>query len=280
MADDRRRAAVAGHFYTDDPAELRRVVSACLDGIADVPRRCLGAIAPHAGLMYSGACACAVFGRLALPKTIVILAPNHTGVCKSPGASLWRSGVFETPLGTVSIDETFAAALESTCDLVAHDPAAHRDEHAIEVELPFIAVRAPRATIVPLVIDWSDWPRSQQLATALVETATVVRDASGGADDVLFLASSDMTHYESVEDAARKDSLAFAAIEALDGRGLLDVCAREQITMCGRVPAAIVLETARLLGATSARIVDYRHSGLVTGSDRSVVSYAGVLINA
>ena len=104
-----------------------------------------------------------------------------------------------------------------------------------------------------------------------------MRDA-GGADDLLFLASSDMTHYESAEVAARKDSLAFTAIEGLDGRGLLDVCAREQITMCGRVPAAIVLETARRLGATSAQVVDYRHSGLVTGSDRSVVSYAGVLI--
>ena len=230
--------------------------------------------------MYSGACAGAVFGRVALPKTIVILAPNHTGLCESPGASLWRSGVFETPLGPVSIDETFAAALESTCDLVAHDPAAHRDEHAIEVELPFIAVCSPQSTIVPIVIDWSDWPRSEQLAAALFETATAVRDAGGGADDVLFLASSDMTHYESVEVAARKDGLAFEAIEALDGCGLLDVCGREQITMCGRVPAAIVLEIARRLGATSAEVVDYRHSGLVTGSNRSVVSYAGVLTNA
>lgn len=280
MTADRRRASVAGHFYPDDPAELRRVVTVSLDGTTEVPRRCLAAITPHAGLMYSGACAGAVFGRVALPKTIVILAPNHTGLCESPGASLWRSGVFETPLGPVSIDETFAAALESTCDLVAHDPAAHRDEHAIEVELPFIAVCSPQSTIVPIVIDWSDWPRSEQLAAALFETATAVRDAGGGADDVLFLASSDMTHYESVEVAARKDGLAFVAIEALDGRGLLDVCGREQITMCGRVPAAIVLETARRLGATSAEVVDYRHSGLVTGSNRSVVSYAGVLTNA
>lgn len=279
MTADRRRASVAGYFYPDDPAELRRVVTAFLDGTPEVPRRCLAAITPHAGLMYSGACAGAVFGRMALPKTIVILAPNHTGVCESPGASLWRSGMFETPLGAVSIDETFATALESTCDLVAHDPAAHRDEHAIEVELPFIAVCSPRSTIVPIVVGWSDWHRSERLAAALVETAKASREPGSGADDLLFLASSDMTHYESAEMAARKDSLAFAAIEALDGRGLLDVCGREQITMCGRVPAAIVLETARRLGAASAHVVDYRHSGFVTGSDRSVVSYAGVLID-
>lgn len=221
--------------------------------------------------MYSGKCAGAVFGRVSWPGTIVILAPNHTGVCESPGASLWRSGAFETPLGLVSIDEPFAAALESACDLVAHDPSAHRAEHAIEVELPFVSACAPAAKIVPLVVGWSDWPRSERLAAALA-------DVTAAHHDCVFLASSDMTHYESAAAAARKDQLAFAAIEALDGRGLLDVCTREQISMCGRAPAAIVLDAARRLGATSAQVVDYRHSGFVTGSTGSVVSYAGVLI--
>ena len=207
-----------------------------------------------------------------MPQTIVIVAPNHTGLCHSPGASLWRSGAFETPLGPVSIDDTFATALEGACDLVAHDPAAHRDEHAIEVELPFIAMRAPDTKIVPLVIAWDDWQRSETLAAAL---ATLVTATS---DDVFLLASSDMNHYESADIAARKDAQAFMAIEALDGRGLLEICTREHVTMCGRVPAAIVLEAARRLGAASARVVDYRHSGLVSGSDSSVVSYAGVLI--
>jgi AmmeMemoRadiSam system protein B len=278
MRDDRRRPAVAGHFYPNDAAELRRVVSHCLDAVTEPPRRCLAAIAPHAGLMYSGTCAGAVFGRLSWPQTIVILAPNHTGVCESPGASIWRSGAFETPLGPVSIDDTFASALESACDLVAHDPAAHRAEHAIEVELPFVVVCAPGTKIVPLVIAWDDWPRSERLAAALADVVVASRNAGGG-DGLLLLASSDMTHYESAEAAARKDSLAFAAIEALDGRGLLEVCAHEHITMCGRVPAAIVVEAARRLGATTARVVDYRHSGWVTGSDSSVVSYAGVLID-
>jgi AmmeMemoRadiSam system protein B len=279
MPDDLRRAAVAGHFYPADPVELRRVVAECLEGVAETPRRSIAAIAPHAGLIYSGRCAGAVFGRLPPPKTIVILAPNHTGVCDSPGASLWRSGAFETPLGPVRVDEPVATALLERCDLVAHDPAAHRHEHAIEVELPFIAVRAPGATIVPLVIAWDDWPRSERLATALAGIAEEVRAAGGDAQRILLLASSDMNHHESADVAARKDAQALAAIEALDGRGLLDVCARERITMCGRAPAAIVLEAARRLGATAAQVVDYRHSGLVSGSNASVVSYAGVLID-
>jgi hypothetical protein len=273
MRGDRRPPAVAGYFYPKDPVELRRLVADCLDGVDERPRACVAGIAPHAGLMYSGKCAGAVFGRLSLPQTIVILAPNHTGICESPGASLWRFGAFEIPLGDIAIDETFASALESACDLVAHDPAAHRDEHAIEVELPFIAIRAPETKIVPLVIAWTDWERSETLAAALATLVTASRD------DVLLLASSDMTHYEAADIAARKDALAFNAIEALDGRALLEICARERITMCGRVPAAIVVEAARRLGATSAHVVDYRHSGMVSGSNSGVVSYAGVLID-
>ncbi len=272
MTDRIRPPAVAGHFYPDDAGDLVAVVDECLAGVPDEARRCRGAIAPHAGLVYSGACAGHVFGRLAIPRTVVVIAPNHTGRCRSPGASLWRAGAFDTPLGAVPIDEVFAAALEDACDLVAHDPVAHRDEHAIEVELPFLRRRASDAAIVPLVLAWDDWARSERLAAAL---ANVVRAAER---DVLLVASSDMTHYEPAAGAERKDRQALAAIQALDGRGLLEACRRERISMCGRAPAAVVVEAARRLGATQAEVVDYRHSGWVTGSDAEVVAYAGVLV--
>lgn len=278
MTDLRRPAAVAGRFYPDDPSDLDALVRTCLEDVRVETRRCHAAIAPHAGLIYSGKCAGAVFGRLFLPRTIVVLAPNHTGICRSPGASLWRSGAFETPLGAVPVDETFAAALEQASDLVAHDPAAHRFEHAIEVELPFVIVRSPGTKIVPIVIAWDDWPRSEELAVALAETVAACRQNEGAEDDVLLVASSDMTHYETAQIAERKDRMALAAIAELDGRALLDLCAREHITMCGRAPAAVALEAARRLGSSAAEVVDYRHSGLVTGSDIDVVSYAGVLV--
>ncbi|HEX7780294.1 MAG TPA: AmmeMemoRadiSam system protein B [Vicinamibacterales bacterium] len=272
-----RTSAVAGHFYPKDPGELSALIEKCLEGIAPDPRRCEAAVVPHAGLIYSGQCAGAVFGRLVLPRTVVVLCPNHTGTCRSPGASLWRSGVFDTPLGPVSIDESFAVALEQACDLVVHDPAAHRFEHAIEVELPFLIARSPGTAIVPIVIAWSDWLRSERLAAALAETVAARRSVAPGSD-VLLLASSDMSHYEGAAEADRKDRMALAAIERVDGRALLEVCERERISMCGRAPVAVVLEAARRLGASDAEVVDYRHSGWVSGRDDDVVSYAGVLI--
>lgn len=272
MSDERRRQAVAGSFYPADPVVLRTLVADCLMDVPAESRRCKAVIVPHAGLIYSGKCAGAVFGRVAAPRTTVIVAPNHTGAGRSPGASLWRRGVFETPLGDVTIDAVFSAELENVTDLVVHDPSAHRREHAIEVELPFLRVLAPEATIVPIVLAWDEWPTCERLAAAL---ARVIEDAPSG---VLLVASSDMTHYESAARAKKKDGLALDAIARLDGRALLEVCHREEVTMCGRAPAAVVVEAARLLGATKADVVDYRHSGLVSGDHDSVVAYAGVVI--
>jgi hypothetical protein len=263
---------VAGHFYPAGAAALRHLVAACLEGVPAESRRAMAALVPHAGLVYSGRCAGEVFGRLALPPTVVILAPNHTGRCASPGASAWTAGTFATPLGGVAIDEAFAAALARACDLVAHDPDAHEAEHAIEVELPFLAALAPATRIVPLVLAWEDWAPSERLAAALAETVV------SWPTPVLIVASTDMTHDESARSAGRKDRLALEAIRRLDGRALLDVCRRERISMCGRAPAAVALEAARRLGASRADLVDYRHSGLVTGDHSDVVSYAGVVI--
>jgi AmmeMemoRadiSam system protein B len=271
---DVRMPAVAGRFYPARPEKLSGLVEGYLADVDDARRRVMGAIVPHAGLIYSGACAAQVFGRLSVPQVIVILAPNHTGLVGAPGgASVWGRGAFETPLGQVPIAEGFATALMSVCELTQHDPDAHRNEHAIEVELPFIRTVAPDAEIVPIVLAWDDWDRSKQLAEALAST---IREWP---EDVLLLASSDMSHFESAVFAEEKDSLALGAIEKLDAQDLLAKCASEHITMCGRGPAAVVIEASRELGATKAEVVDYRHSGLVTGDDLSVVAYAGVIIH-
>lgn len=267
-----RPPAVAGQFYPHDPAALTRLVEECLRNVPREARRAPAAIVPHAGLVFSGHGAGAVFGRLALPRTVVILAPNHTGRCDSPGASLWRSGAFATPLGDVRVDEEFAGALEQACDLVAHDPSAHRSEHAIEVQLPFLQVMSPASAIVPIVIAGEDWARSERLAAALASLA------GKAPATVTIIATSDMTHYEPARSAERKDRPALQAIERLDGHALLDICREQQLTMCGRAPAAIAIEAARRLGASHADLVDYRHSGLVTGDDSDVVSYAGVIV--
>lgn len=267
-----RQPAVAGLFYPGKPAQLVAAVRELVEVPGAVPRPALAAVAPHAGYVYSGRTAGQVFARLEVPRRCVVLAPNHTGQGDAEqGGSVYAVGSFVTPAGEVPVDESTAAALLAACDLMEDDPAAHLREHAVEVQLPFLLARQPQVSVVPVVLGWSDWPRTRRLAEALAE---VVR---GSAEPVLLLASSDMNHYESAAVAEEKDGLALAAAVRLDGEQLLDVTRRHHVTMCGRVPAAAVLHAARLLGAASADVVHRSHSGQVTGDDASVVSYAGMI---
>jgi len=272
-----RPPAVSGRFYPADPTELRAVVATLL---ADARRAAgpsgrpaVGVIAPHAGYMYSGPTAAAVFARVTLPALVVIVAPNHTGVCAAEGGvSLWEAGAFRTPLGEVPIDERLGDALLATSPLVGVDHDAHRGEHAVEVELPFLQLVRPDVRIVPLVIAWDSWPQARALGETL---AQLVRSAG---EPVLLLASSDLNHYEPGAVSERKDARALEMVTALDGAELLARCKREGISMCGRGPAAVVIAAARALGAKQAEVVDYRHSGWASGDNGRVVGYAGVVI--
>lgn len=272
-----RAPAVSGRFYPGTRADLARAVAALLAEAAGdpaatpVPAR--AAIAPHAAFRYSGPTAARVFTRVAVPPLVVILAPNHSGVCRAPGgASLWDVGAFSTPLGDVAVDEWFGAALREASPLVATDRDAHRAEHAIEVLLPFLQTLREGVRIVPLVLAWDAWEPSRALGEAL---AALVRRS---AEPVLLLASSDLNHYESAAVSERKDARALDAVTAMDGAELLARCRAEAITMCGRAPAATVLAAARALGAHRAEVVDYRHSGWASGDLTRVVGYGGVVI--
>lgn len=189
------------------------------------------------------------------------------------GVSLWESGAFRTPLGDVPVDAEFAAALLGAFDLVSVDYDAHRGEHAIEVELPFLQKLRPDVRIVPLLLAWDSWSESRALGEAL---AALIRDRT---EPVLLVASSDLNHYEAADVSERKDRRALEAVIALDGAELLARCQRERISMCGRAPAAAVLAAARDLRASTATVVDYRHSGWVSGDNGRVVGYAGVVIS-
>jgi MEMO1 family protein len=270
-----RRAAVSGQFYSDSREALEREVRALLASVeSDAhPATARAAIAPHAGYVYSGVTAAHVFARLDLPRRAVILGPNHSGRCRAPGgASLWEAGAFATPLGEVAVDASLAEAVRAACPLVSVDHAAHEQEHAIEVQLPFLQVRHPGIAIVPILLAWDGWEEARLLGEAL---SRVLRDWS---EPVLLLASSDLNHYEAAAMTELKDAQALAAIQALDGAELLRRCREASISMCGRAPAAAVLAAARALGSTGAEIVDYRNSGWVTGDEARVVGYGGVVI--
>ncbi|HVH68072.1 MAG TPA: AmmeMemoRadiSam system protein B [Gemmatimonadales bacterium] len=270
-----RAPAVSGRFYPQTPAQLDRMVRDLLAAVGDarpVPAR--AAVAPHAGYVYSGLTAAHVFARLQIPPIVVILAPNHTGVCRTPGgASLWEAGAFRTPLGDVPVDEGFARALLAASPLVGPDHAAHQHEHAVEVELPFLQARRADVRIVPLVLAWDAWQGCRELGEALAQLAR------RWPERVLLLASSDLNHYEPAATSEHKDRRALDAVVALDGEELLARCRAERISMCGRAPTATVVSAARELGASRAEVVHYSHSGMVTGEIDAVVGYGGVLIS-
>ncbi|HUC40078.1 MAG TPA: AmmeMemoRadiSam system protein B [Gemmatimonadales bacterium] len=279
-----RSPAVSGRFYPKDPAELRATVATLLAdarrAVSPPPpppsgRPAVAIIAPHAGYLYSGPTAARVFARTEIPGLVVILAPNHTGVAAAPsGVSLWEAGAFRTPLGDVPVDTDASDALQRISDgVVAVDHAAHEAEHAVEVELPFLQLLRADVRIVPLVIAWDAWEPARILGDIL---ARLVHTAG---EPVLLLGSSDLNHYEPANVSEEKDARALEAVTALDGEELLARCKRERISMCGRAPVATVLAAARALGAGRAEVVDYRHSGWVSGDNARVVGYAGVVIS-
>jgi MEMO1 family protein len=274
-----RPPVVSGRFYPKDPAELRATVGTLLadarQAVRPSDRPTVAVMVPHAGYIYSGPTAARVFCRVEIPGLVVIVAPNHTGVCEAEsGISLWESGAFRTPLGEVPVDADAAQALrEISKDFVAVDHDAHKSEHAIEVELPFLQMLRADVRVVPLVIAFDAWRPARVLGEML---ARLVKAAG---EPVLLLASSDLNHYEPAAVSEKKDAMALEPIRALDGEELLARCTRERITMCGRAPTAVVLCAARDLGAKQAEVVDYRHSGWVSGDKNRVVGYAGVVIS-
>jgi AmmeMemoRadiSam system protein B len=276
LPPDVRPPAVSGRFYPSDPVELRATVATMLADARATPARppVRAIIVPHAGYIYSGRTAAQVFARVAIPGLVVILAPNHTGICAATsGVSLWEAGAFRTPLGDVPIAADAAARLRDISKgFVEVDHEAHGAEHAVEVELPFLQLRRADVRIVPLVIAWDVWDAARALGDMLARFVTAT------SEPVLLLASSDLNHYEPSGVSEKKDARALDAVQALDGEELLARCKRERISMCGRGPAAAVLAAAKALGGTRAEVVDYRHSGWVSGDNARVVGYAGVLI--
>jgi AmmeMemoRadiSam system protein B len=262
-----REPAVAGRFYTRDPGALAAEVAGLLAGPAPLPREALGILSPHAGYVFSGAVAGATWARVRVPPRVVLLCPNHTG--RGARVALWPGGSWRTPLGAVPVDPTLTADLLAT-GLCAADRAAHVLEHALEVQLPFLQVRRPDAAVAALCLGPLDFERCRALGLALAEVA--------GHHGALVVASSDMSHYLPAEVARRKDRLALDRLLALDARGLHEVVEREDISLCGFVPATVMLVAAVARGATGAELTGYRTSGDVTGDQRSVVAYAGAIV--
>lgn len=266
-----RHAAVAGRFYPGDPDDLRAEARSYLEQGNQAKIRAVGCIAPHAGYMYSGHVAGAVFARVEVPPRCIVLCPNHTGVGRA--LAVMSQGAWQTPLGDVPIDNELAYALKQGFPSLNEDSAAHRAEHAAEVELPFLLLRQPKLSFVPIALGTSQFEVLERLGIALAE---VISAQSG---PVLLIASSDMNHYESDAVTRVKDHRAIERILSLDPHGLFEVVTQQQISMCGFGPAVAMLTAARQLGAKSAELVKYATSGDISGERNMVVGYAGVVVS-
>ena len=266
-----RRPAVAGQFYPADPTSLRSDLLRMTEGRMppDEPRG-VALLVPHAGYIYSGRVAAATFTSVALPERFVILGPNHTGAGEA--IAIMNEGSWRTPLGDAPIDAALAGAILQRCRAARVDEAAHRREHSLEVELPFLQLLRPELAFVPICVGTMRLPILLDLGRAVAEAVAV----SGGA---LLVISSDMSHYVPREEAERQDRKAIDRLLALDPQGLHRVVLEEDISMCGIAPAVAGFEAACRLGGRAARLVAYATSGDRTGDDRSVVAYAGVAVS-
>ena len=274
-----RAPAVAGRFYPRRADELLREVRGFTSWAEAGRVTALGCVAPHAGYIYSGGVAGAVYSRLEIPECCVILCPNHTG--KGRPLAVMASTTWQTPLGDVAADAELGALLLRRFPALQEDSAAHRTEHAIEVQLPFLQALQPKLRIVPIAVGTSDFDVLGGLGEALAE---VIADGyekdceENRHEKILIIASSDMNHYESDAVTRVKDRRAIERVLAMDARGLWEAVMNEDISMCGLGPTVVMLTAANLLGASSATLIRYATSGEVSGDYEAVVGYAGIIV--
>lgn len=266
-----RAPAVAGSFYEGRPGDLEREVRSLLP--PELPKgRAFGAVVPHAGYIYSGGVAGAVYARLEIPATVVIVCPNHTG--RGAPAAIDPSEAWRTPLGDVPVNARISARLRELASSLRPDREAHRREHSLEVQLPFLQALRPDVELVPVCLGQPSLALCRELGEAL---ARLCREE---AEPPLLLASSDMNHYESRRVGRAKDDQALARIAALDPEGLFRTVLSEEISMCGFLPATALLFAANASGAgRKATVVARADSGDQTGDVSSVVGYAGVILH-
>ncbi|MFB6267155.1 MAG: AmmeMemoRadiSam system protein B [Halodesulfurarchaeum sp.] len=277
-----REPAVAGQFYEGREAALVDQIEGAFEhahGPGTIPDvssgapSLLGLVSPHAGYPYSGPIAAHAYGALArdgTPDTVVILGPNHGG--GGEAVAVTEADRWATPLGDVPIDEEARETILSASSMATLDEVAHRGEHSIEVQVPFLQYLFADVAILPICLTRQDESVADDLGDALGQ---VLAEASGS---VVLVASTDMTHYQPKSTAEKQDRKAIDRMEALDATGLLRTVSRERISMCGYGPTAAVLRAGSTAGASEGELLAYATSGDTAGPTREVVGYCSMAI--
>lgn len=269
---DVRPAAQAGRFYPADVRELNALVDRCLTGPSIEKVTAPAVMVPHAGLVFSGKIAADVLKRINIPNRVIILGPKHTA--NGVEWAVAPQAAWSIPGAKLAADRELAALLCQQIPGLQLDAAAHAQEHAIEVELPFLARLAPSAKVTGIAFGQANLAQCLRIAAGL---ANVVKSLP---EPPLLVISSDMNHFASNAENRRLDEIALQALETLDPAKLFNTVRDQEISMCGLVPAVIVLETLRLLGQLHrAERTGYATSADVTGDPSRVVGYAGVILS-
>jgi MEMO1 family protein len=273
-----RRPAVAGQFYPSDRAELSSLIDDCYrhplgpGKVPPAPAKSgpVAVVCPHAGYVYSGPVAAHSYyhvSSLRAPELIVVVAPNHYGV--GSGVSTFSEGEWETPLGRMRVDSKAAGELVELADVVSIDPEAHRLEHSLEVQLPFLQrLYGDTVPLLPISLLFQDYDTAEAVSKALSKMLK-------GRKFVL-VASSDLTHYEPAATAKAKDAALLDSVLKMDVKGFYSTLERLDVSACGFGAIATVMMTAEALGLGKAELLRYASSGDTTGDNLQVVGYGAL----
>jgi MEMO1 family protein len=266
MMKDLRRAAVAGSWYPSDPETLAREVDEYLSAANDLPiGEPLAIVAPHAGLMYSGPIAAFSYNLLRGREVDVAILVGPSHYVAFEGVALYERGAFDTPLGKVLIAEDCAATIAAASPNIRAHPTAHVREHSLEMQLPFLRRVLPDTPIVPLLMGQQRRETAEELGSII---AAAVKDRRA-----VLVASTDLSHYQNSNVAAKLDGKVIEQVKRFDANGLMSLLEAFPQHACGGGPTVSVMHAARQLGARDARVLKYGDSGDVSGDKDAVVGY-------
>jgi hypothetical protein len=273
-----RPAFRAGQFYPADPTQMDADVDAYLHaaGRGQFPPQTYRAIMlPHAGWQFCGSTMGKTLAGVQLPKTLIIIGPKHTPL--GPPCSIANHAAWQIPGTPIPLATSIVQQLCRNIPILQYEAEAHRQEHAIEVLLPFLFRLRPDLQIVPIVLGPSAPESIEPLVTGI---AALLRDIRAAGGEVpLLVISSDMNHFASEAENRRRDMLALDAMKTGNPRHLYETCMNNDVSMCGLLPAVAVMQALQKhTPAITPKLIDYSTSAAASGDTSRVVGYAGVVI--
>lgn len=269
-----RKSAIAGSWYPADPKVLQTNIADYFRLVPEyrISGRIIGLVAPHAGYMYSGQIAAHAYKQVQGQAfdAVIVIGPSHR--VPFHGVSTYNRGGYETPLGVVPVDDRLADQIMAESRVVSVTPHVHREEHSIEIQLPFLQAALGNFSFVPFLMGSQDRRTCEELTAAIASAV--------GKKNVLLVGSSDLSHFHSYDQAVKMDAVALAYLDKMEHDAFLKDLGNRVFEACGGGPVAVAMMAAEKLGAHRSKLLKYANSGDVTGDRRSVVGYAAAVFYA